>query len=169
MFNPEKNRYGGYIKIISQQGGQALFDRLAALVPCILFAFKEKLAWLNSRRKPQGVWGDWVSAAGAIERDFLPVGRLLDCEDFWGLALKCLLITGYEKLQASRPGLPLICEAAGDRGYVDDQKAIAFLNQLGENDQAVLEEMACEVSCSEMDFLFLLGGEIQEVFQKIDI
>lgn len=169
MFNPEKNRYGGYIKIIGQHEGRVLFDRLAALVLCVLFAFKEKLAWLISRRKPQGVWGDWVSAAGAIERDFLPVGRLLDCEDLWGLALKCLLITSYEKLQASRPGLPPIFEAAGDRGYVDDQKAIALLNKLGEDDKALLEKMACEVSCNEMDFLFLLGGEILEVFQKIDI
>lgn len=166
MFNLEKNRYSGYIKVIGQHGGQALFDQLAALVPCILFAFKEKLAWLNFRNKPQGEWGDWVSAAGAIEKDFLPVGRLLDCEDFWGLALKCFLITGYEKLQASRPGLSPICEAAGDCGYVDDQKAIALLNQLGEDDKSLLEEMACEVSCSKMDFLFILGGEIQEVFQK---
>lgn len=163
----DKNRYGGYIAVLKQFGNMVLFERVEMLAPCILYALKEKVAWAIYRNMPRGQWGDWVSGAGAVEKEFCLAGRTLDSELFWMLSLKCLLLTAYEKLQASRPNLPSLYDAASSSGYVDDNKAVALLSQLGGEDRALLVEMACEMSCNEMDFMFLLGCEIQEVFQKI--
>lgn len=167
-FIADKSRYSGYIAVVRHSGNKALFDRVEMLAPCILYALKEKLAWKISRNMPCGQWGDWVSSSGAIEKEFgLVVGRLLDSELFWMLVLKCSLLTAYEKMQASRPGLPSLFDAAGSDGYIDDNKAIVLLNRLNEENKALLAEMACEVSCCEMDFLFFLGGEVRQIFQKI--
>lgn len=166
-FIADKNGYSGYIAVVGHFGNKALFDRVEMLAPCILYALKENLAWMTYRNMPRGQWGDWVFSSGAIEKAFGLVGRPLDSEHFLALALKCLLLTAYEKMQASRPGLPSLYDAAGPDGYIDDNKAIVLLNRLNEENKALLAEMACEVSCCEMDFLFFLGGEVRQIFQKI--
>ena len=174
--NGNLERYRGYLEVVQKLpfGQDEIFDKINAMARCIYHEMKQKLAHLIYEKIHYGPLGNWGAAQRAINREFLnlPANEAdvewpdLNSELLHTVVLKCILLAGYENLQAEEKQLQVLYSVSAPEGYLDDERAIKILCSLDEEKLDKLAQKALQIKNIELDILFYLGGEIHRTFEK---